>query len=219
LLLAGFAVVLAGSVVLLRFATRSDDATAGTGGGSAPQPAAPAPSEPAAVTPSAPADAWSQTVAIPQPSKPRSVGLPEIASQVALPTDDEGIEYDARGKPIPVANLGQIRKATVPTDNMIRQCIIDSGVKGLTGKAVLTFTVAKKRDNNGQEVVETESTGFEEEGTTIDNAALLECMHKTAFKMKFPPSKSPVAVWARRRINVENNELNENWVFEFGRIR
>jgi hypothetical protein len=36
--------------------------------------------------------------------------------------------------------------------------------------------------------------------------------------MQFPPSKSPIAVWAKRRVIIENNALKENRVIEWGRL-
>lgn len=142
------------------------------------------------------------------------------ASQPALdpgpPAIPEG-SGSGSAKPMPVAQLTVIREATVPTDDMIRDCIKKSGLKP-SGTAILTFILAKKHDASGDKIV-TETTGVEEDGTTITNPDLIECMHKTAYAMKVPLGEGTRAVFAKRRVVMDNGILSENWVYEWGQIR
>ena len=188
----GFVVVLAGSVALWRVATRD---------------------EPGASVVHGPVD-------LPAPSAPSAVATtrarrsaPAIVASAVVPPDQTGIEFDASGLPIPVASLATLRTAAAATDDLARDCITKSGTRA-SGKVTVAFVVAGKSG-----IVATTSSGSEDEGSTIDNEALVECLHKTAFAMKFPPSKSPIAVWGRRRFVIENGVLAEGLVVEFGRIR
>jgi hypothetical protein len=158
------------------------------------------------VTPAPPAPAPLPTArpSVPVPVMPVIPVVPEAGSGSAV-------------KPQPVAILTVIREATVPTDDLIRDCIAKSGQKP-SGRATLTFIVAKKHDATGDKV-EVETTGFEEEGTTITNPELLECMHKTAYAMKFPVGEGSRAVFAKRHVTMDNGILSENWVYEWGQIR
>ncbi len=122
----------------------------------------------------------------------------------------------SNGPTIPVASLTAIRTANAGTDELVRACIAASNSKP-TGKVVLTFLVVQKHDAGGDRVV-VESSGFEEQGATLTDPALIDCLHKTAFAMKLAPSAGDHAVFAKRRVVIDHGVLAENWVFE-GRMR
>lgn len=213
----GFVVVLASGVALWRFVL-TGEATAKVVVAptpSAPTPdAMPAPATPGvAVTP----DARVQEPAVVSLPPPRQPAMAEPA--VAPVSEEDQVEY-VDGKPVPVASIKVIRDATIATNGPLQDCIDKSGIKGLTGKAMLTFIVARKREKTGEFGVAVEDTGFEEEGTTmLEHPELLECMHKTALAMQFPANKSPVAVWAKRRIEILNGILQVNYVSDWKRVR
>jgi len=208
-LLAGFGVLFAIGIALYKLATTSDATASASRNVPAPVEE---PKAPTAVATSSDAAAAAPEL------KHGPLTPPALVERVNLPTKDEEIEY-VDGRPVPVASVQVLRAATIPTDNAIRQCVLDSGLKEVTGQVVTTYIVAKKKDKNGVATTQVEDTGFEEEGTTITNAALIECLHKTAYKMTFPETKSSVAVWARRRIDLDKGVLASNYVFEWGRIR
>jgi len=170
----------------------------------------PVPSEP----PPSPRD---EPIANPRPTTTAvrpSVPVPSMpVAPMVVPEGGSG----SATRPQPVAQLTVIREATVPTDDLIRACIKQSGGKP-SGRAILTFIVAKKHDATGDKI-EVETTAVEEEGTTITNPELLECMHKTAYAMKFPIGEGSRAVFAKRRVTMDNGILSENWVYEWGQIR
>ncbi len=216
LLVLGFVVVLAAGVALWRFVL-TGEATAQVVVAPTPSAASTPDALPATATPSVAVspDARVQEPAV-VPAPPRQ---PAIAEPIgAAGSEEDQVEY-VDGKPVVVASIKVIRDATIATNGPLQDCIDKSGVKELTGKAMLTFIVARKREQTGEFSVAVEDTGFEEEGTTIQQPELLECMHRTALAMKFPPNKSPVAVWAKRRIEVENGVLQVNYVSEWKRVR
>ena len=152
--------------------------------------------------------------------KPRPPSqIPTIAVDVPKPAEDE-IQYRPDGVPIAVADLDILRDTAATTDYQVLDCINQHGGKDVTGQVITTYLVARKKDEKtGKYTTVVESSGFEEDGTTITDPKLVECMHKTAHLMKFPPSDSPVAAWVRRRITVKEGRLGDNWVFQHGYIK
>jgi hypothetical protein len=145
--------------------------------------------------------------------------VPTIALEIPKPPEDE-IKYREDGVPIAVADLDVLRDVAYQVDYPVLDCINAHGGKAVTGQVITTYTVVRKKDEKtGKYVTVVESTGFEEDGTTVTDPALIECFHKTASLMKFPPSDSPVSTWVRRRITVEAGRLGDNWVFQHGYIR
>ncbi len=215
LLIAGFALVLLGAVVLFRFVEGKDTAPVVE----VSRPTATA-SPDAGMTAEGSAPSSDATVVSIQRTQPgHTTSQPALATPTAVrSTGDEEVEY-ANGKPVPVASLEVLRAANAATDALIQDCINKSGVTGLTGSVVLTFLVARKREKTGEFSVAVEDHGFEEEGNTIKNPELVDCMQKTALAMKFPPNKSPIAVAAKRRVEIANNEMKVNFVYEWSRIR
>lgn len=213
LLTLGFAGVLAMGVALLWF-TR-DTAATPTVALPVKQPVAerapagqPAPSSPSP----------DGTVEIPKPAdgvRPVVAAAPTLVTPTRTAPDEPMV--GSNGRLIGVVSRSILQESLVPTHDLVIECIRKSGLKP-TGEAIMTFTVAKNRDKGGERI-EVETTGVEEEGTTITNPELIECLHKTALAMKFPPNPSSTAVWAKRKIVLENGVLNANYVFEHGYIR
>ena len=203
MLLAGFA--------LLRMLSLGE-ATASRRSAS-PGELAPAPPSPVA---DKSAVATIDAVAAPRVVASRST-RPSIADSVAAPAEDD-IPRRPDGGILGVADLDVLRAANTPTNELIRDCLAKHGA-GVSGTLMTTFVVARKRDKSGVIAVETETTGYEEDESTIRDPALIECIHKTAFAMKFPPNTSPVATWARRSVIVKDGALDDNWITVHGYIR
>ncbi|HEU0033493.1 MAG TPA: hypothetical protein VFQ53_22835 [Kofleriaceae bacterium] len=218
LLLVGFAIVLAAGVLLLKFVGGGDDRPVAI----ASEPMKPvvdeAPAPSPTVTPTGTPPP--RTAAIPgAPAATGSVGAataPTLAPSAPGSADD-GVMIGSNGRPIPIASLSVLRAKGAVTDSMIVDCINKYG-KTTTGKAVLTFIVGKHKVN-GVDKIEVESTGIDDDGTTIQNQDLLECMHKTANAMTFDPSPSSIAVWGKRRITLDNGNITENYIYDYGHIR
>ena len=210
----GFAVVLAGSLVLWRTAIR-DDVSAGVSRRSEPV-------APRAESPRAPETAANPSVEPPpgsagsaaSPRAPAASPRPMIASAGGGPAEE--VELDAKGNPIPVATLPTLRRVAATTDDLARACLAKFGTTA-SGKVTVSYVVARKVEA-GESIIATESSNAEDDGTTIDNPELVECLHKTAFAMKFPPAKSSLAVVAKRRFVIEKGVLAESLVLQFSRI-
>ncbi len=143
---------------------------------------------------------------------------PSISEPFSFPAGEE-IQYRADGVPIAVADLDVLREAAPATDPLVKDCIAKHGGKSVTGTLITTYVAARHREKDGTFSVHTESAGFEEEGSTLTDPELVDCLVKTANEMKYPKSGSPVATWARKRIVIENGVLGENWVLLHGYIR
>jgi hypothetical protein len=213
-LCAGFVLVLAGGIALL-FGLKSEaepqrspvvaEAPRNDPPPEAPKPAARA-DEPAA----------KPLFPVIKPRPPSQI--PTIAVDVPKPPEDE-VQYRPDGVPIAVADLDVLRDAASGVDYPVLDCVNKHGGKAVTGQVITTYLVSRKKEKDGKYTTVVEQSGFEEDGTTITDPALVECMHKTAFQMKFPASNSPVATWVRRRITVEAGRLGDNWVFQHGYIK
>jgi hypothetical protein len=213
LLCAGFVLLLAGGIALM-LGLRSDEPTK-------PAPVAdeqPPPTHDAAapITPD-------KRVEVADPKFPvvhrPATKPPSIALELPKPPEDE-IKYREDGIPIAVADLDVLRDVAYQVDYPVLDCVNAHGGKAVTGQVITTYTVVRKKDEKtGKYGVVVENTGFEEDGTTITDPKLIECFHKTANQMKFPPSDSPVSTWVRRRITVNAGRLGDNWVFQHGYIR
>ncbi len=218
LLLLGFAALLVLGLVLWRNAASDEAATAPAVGPVAPPSTTTTPHvEDAPATPVATPNRVTDVIGA-LAKHASSTPPPAIAADVPKPPEDE-IKYRDDGVPIAVADLELLRKVTPASDAAVNECIRQHGGASLTGTVMTTFIVARKRNPSGTFAVEVEATGFEEDGTTIQDPALIECLHKTAFAIKFPASDSPVGTWARRRISILGGQLDENWIVKHGHIR
>jgi hypothetical protein len=215
LLIAGFAVLLVIGIALWQMA-KTGEATASVDRAAKPEPpTATATPEPASKQEPAAAPA-ADAAPFKLPSK-STTPRPSIADKVAVPQEEE-IPRRPDGKVIGVADLDVLRDANAPTDQLVRDCIAKHGGATVSGTLMTTFVVARKREPNGTFKVETETTGFEEDESTLRDPVLVECMHKTALAMKFPTNTSPLATWARREMTVKDGVLTQNWVIKHGYI-
>lgn len=158
-----------------------------------PAPTRAAPARPAATTPAA---------------------LPSLPAGPAAPEDE--IQYRPDGVPIAVADRPVLKKAAAGVDHLVRKCVAEHGGSTISGQLITTYTVARKRGPDGQFVVAVEDTGYDDDERTIEDPALIECLHETAYAMQFPPSTSPVATWAKRRIVIRRGIMVQNRVFQHG---
>jgi len=158
-----------------------------------------------------------ETHAAPGPAPER----PSMAPPVLAPTApaEDPVVYDERGLALTVIDKPKLATALVSVDEKLRECIVNTGFTRGSGEAILRFIVAKHKDEKGARIV-TESSSYEEEGTTIKDEKLLECMHKTAFDIKYPPAPDVgIPIWAKRKVVIENGMLRANVLVNLGRIR
>jgi hypothetical protein len=169
----------------------------------------PARSDPAAAPPAADS-----------PARPASSAKrPSIADAFAVPPEEE-IPRRPDGKIIGITDIDGLREANAPTDALVRECIAKHGGAAVSGTLMTTYIVARKKAPSGTFKVEVETTGYEEDESTIRDPELIECVHKTALAQKFATNNnSPVATWARRKIDIKDGELTWNWVIKHGYIR
>lgn len=216
LLIASFVVLAAGLFALLKL-TDTDEAKAG-------RPAALAESAKASDEPAAAGTAQvAAGSAAPAPTTPAgaapsrpTISLPAMAG---LGSGSDDLPRRPDGVLIGVVDRSTLNKAVIGTDAQLNDCIAKHGGKDIDGTLVTTFVVARVKDPSGVFKVAVESTGYEEEGSTIADPKLIECLHTSATAMQFPPSTSPVAVWAKRKLTIAHGDLAQNWVFQHGYIK
>lgn len=113
----------------------------------------------------------------------------------------------------PVANKTLLREQVEAVAPLVDACVANATGKK-DGTAAMHFIVAPK----GNEAV-IELTAVDEDGTTIQNEAMLECLHKTALQMKFTPAPDSDAVVAKREVVVENGKVTVNRLVDFSYLR
>jgi len=134
---------------------------------------------------------------------------PQLAPERPPPgtLTDENLEY---GTP----QLGEQIAAVEP---LVADCVKRTAAAGhrLTGRAELTFIVAKQGDK-----ILVEDTGLDPEQTTIDSAPLLECLHETSRAMKFKGlPRNADALIVTRRVDIADGALVNNAYVKFSYIR
>jgi len=152
-----------------------------------------------------PATARGRSGSVQIPTSP----TPSTPSSEAPPPS---VEPAAEKKHVPIASLPVLREAVATLDGAVADCVRRFG-QGVTGVANLSFIAAPNKNR-----VEIESTGVIEDGTTITNQDLLECMHKTALALKFPFQPDTQAVFARRTARLDNGKLAEQHIVNFSYI-
>jgi hypothetical protein len=216
LLIVGFVLLIALGIGLLRFLGGSSD-PATTSPSRQPSTNASKDREPSGTKSEPKPEAKSESAPVTS-VRPR----PAIADTflTKMPPEEEP-DRDEHGLVIPIINKPDIGIANVTTDEKMRECIVKHGFTRGNGTAVLTFIVGKKKDERGQVKIAVEDSGYEEEGLTINDTTVLECLHKTAFEMQFGPPKNVkgVPVWGKRKIRIEDGMLRENSIIDIGRIR
>jgi hypothetical protein len=91
---------------------------------------------------------------------------------------------------------------------LMRECVDKAVAAGArpTGTAMLTYIVAKHGDK-----FDIEDTGIDEEQTTLQNPALLECLHQTSKAMKFEVlPRNAQATSAARRVTLVDGKITES---------
>ena len=187
-----------------------------------PPLAAPAP-PPVAVTPrvaavaadAAPAAAVMVRRAAPAPAPPRVVHV--VASEApALPVLPAPSQVPGRDPKPPIANKAKLRQETAAVQAELAECANQAARAGYraNGTAFLTFIVAP---HDG--AVEIETTGIEDDKTTIDNTPLLDCLRETARDMRFTFTPDSYAVYAMREVKFKDGRLTENKFIDFHYLR
>ena len=141
---------------------------------------------------------------------PKTLPGPPTATDSPPPALDPPTQ--AEKKHVPIASLPVLREAVATLDGAVADCVRRFGA-GVTGVANLSFIAAPNKNR-----VDIESTGVIEDGTTITNQDLLECMHKTALALKFPFQADTQAVFARRMARLDNGKLAEQHIVNFSYI-
>lgn len=212
-LAAGFAVVLALAIGLVRLT--HGDAEPAPPARRALGPASAAASDPA---PAGAAAATAPVAAreLPSTTAPRHVAIGAAPRQPELPAAPfvlrRELKRDANGHLVPVIPLGILREQLGRTEAPMQACLAHAGQRA-TGKATLSFTVAPR---NGKLVIET--TGIEDADTLTAYPDLLDCMHRTANVLVVDDKPIPelgTPIYVRRHVQVENGQLVENTFFNF----
>jgi hypothetical protein len=211
LMVAGTAAVLVALVVLWR-SIRSDTAA----------PALPMQSQERAAQPTPPATTPSSPTAARTPNRAPASGVsagprPVPAMPAPAPTapdtqapprdNNQGLEFGGK----------QLHAQTKAVEPLVRECVEKAAITGVrpTGSAMLTYIVAKRGDT-----FKIEDTGIDNEKTTLDNEALLECLHQTAKAMKFEGlPRGAQEIYAARRVTLENGKITEYRHVTFSYLR
>lgn len=202
-------VLLLAGMIALRCSLADDDTTAATPTAHVTQATAqpeptPLPSMPAPSAPSAPAAPAPAPVGPAPAAAPNAPELPAIAQPVT-PAE----------KHPPIANNRLLRAQIVAVRPQVEACGKAAGDKA-NGTAVLTYMVTP--DKKKQDVV-IEQTGVDDDGTTITDQPLLDCLKDTAKDMKFTYVPDTDGVFAFRRVKFDNGSLVENAYVKFHYMR
>jgi len=201
-------VLLLGGMIALRCSLADDEMTAVTPPprvtqATPPPASAPLPSTPAPAMPSAPAPAPAPTGPAPT-AAPSAPELPAIAQ--AFTTNE---------KHPPIANNRLLREQIIAVQPEVEACGKAAGDKA-NGTAMLTYMVTP--DKKKQDVI-IEQTGVDDDGTTITDQPLLDCLKDTAKDMKFKFVPDTDGVFAFRRVKFDNGKLVENAYVKFHYMR
>jgi hypothetical protein len=186
----------------------------------APHPVEPpAPSQPSAAAPTAASNTPSPTAA-PVTRQPTSVSAtagraPTLTPAPAATQTHELAPVDAPQHPF-LKNNPWIAQ-TKAVEPLVRECIDKAVAAGVrpTGTAMLTYIVAKHGDK-----YEIEDTGIDDDKTTIQNPALLECLHQTSKAMKFEAlPRDAHATIAARSVTLQDGKLTESRHVTFSYLR
>jgi len=116
----------------------------------------------------------------------------------------------------PIADKGVLRQQTAAVEQQLLACANQAASSGYiaNGTAVLSFEVVP---TDGKVVVE--ATGADDDKTTIDNAAFVQCLADTAKSMQFQfvPDRQPI--YALRQVKFTQGKLVQNLFLDFHYIR
>jgi hypothetical protein len=201
-------VLLLGGMVALRCSLADDETAATTPPPrvteATPQPApAPLPEMPA---PAAPTPA----VRAPAPSGPAATAAPN-APELPAPAQP----FTPAEKHPPIANNRLLRAQILAVAPQVEACGKAAGDKA-NGTAVLTYMVTPEKQK--QDVI-IEQTGVDDDGTTITDQPLLDCLKDTAKDMKFKYVPDADGVFAFRRVKFDAGKLVENAYVKFHYMR
>ena len=149
------------------------------------------------------------------PIAPRApTGRPAHAPEIAPPQIgfSRELKRDANGKLVPIIALQELQPlfhlATAP----MQACVQRLG-QGVTGKAMLNFTVAAQ----GNKLV-IETTGIQDDDTLAAYPDLLECMHRTATALVLdghPVPELGTPIYVRRPVRMDNGALASDALLNF----
>jgi hypothetical protein len=111
----------------------------------------------------------------------------------------------------------QLREQTKAVGVKVQRCVDDANKKGLspTGEAMLTYVVAKHGDK-----YEVETTGIDDEKTTLQNTELLDCLRTTALAMHFEGlPREATSIVASRVVKLEAGKVVEYKHVSFSYLR
>jgi len=143
---------------------------------------------------------------------------PSVPTQATVRADDElsyspaqhaneGLEYGAK----------QLHAQTAAVEPLVRECVDKAVIAGQhpSGTAMLTYIVAQRADKF---VIET--TGVDNEKTTLQQEGLLDCLHQTAKAMKFEGlPKGAHEIYAARTVTIEDGKITEYKHVTFSYLR
>ena len=178
--------------------------------GPAKVPSAPsAPVATAAAVPTMPAVPAPHTYTVTAPARTSAEAAPALLSIPTAYPPGRTIKW-------PIADKGVLRQQTAAVEQQLLACANQAASTGYVanGTAVLSFEVVPK---DGKVVVE--ATGADDDKTTIDNAALVQCLADTAKSMQFAfvPDRQPI--YALRQVKFTQGKLVQNLFLDFHYIR
>jgi hypothetical protein len=211
---AGFAMVLALGIGLVRLTRSAPLAPPPATTGSAAAGAGPILTAPAAPA-TRPPEVREAREEPPMSSSSRRAAAasgkqPELAPAMGFGRPE--LKRDENGHLVPMIQLDELRAQLGRTDAPMKACLERSGSHA-TGKATIGFTVAARGDH-----LVIESTGILDEDTLVGYPDMLECMHRTANLFVLDGQPVPelgTAIYVRRHVRVENGALVDNSIFNY----
>lgn len=120
----------------------------------------------------------------------------------------------AKGKSLAIADKPTLREQVYLVKPLVEECVAKATGKK-DGTVMFYFVVAP----TAKQTAIVESTGVDEDATSVDNAALVECIHKTGLAMKFDYNPNTYSVIATRKVTIENGQVTYDDLVNFSYIR
>ena len=186
------------------------------GGDPPPPPRPPPPEQPAPraaiAAPIAPALPPAPAPVVPPPTPVPQRSFAAMVPRISLVASPSMRATQGESKP-PIANKATLRAQAAAVQPQIVACADQASAAGYraNGTARLWYIVAPHPD--GKVVIE--SAGTEDDKTTIDNQALLDCLKDTANAMQFTYAPDTWAVYAWREVKFTDGKLVENKFLDF----
>lgn len=133
-------------------------------------------------------------------------------------SEPPAVPFEKPVKPPPIVGKPDLHAQVAAVAPLVQACIERTPGKK-DGTAALSFVVAPKGTGTAYSAI-VESSAYDDSGTTIQNEALVDCLHQTAMSMKFTPyAPDADAVVARRELVIEDGKLVSDRFVDYSYIR